>query len=899
MSCLHKKILSSLAVVNIIVSVIAGTGLTVSADDTTSTNISSYQDLISLFGNNETLPKNISNNLVLLNDIIVPSGKEPLGSVKVGAVANTSQDLTDAKANVLNYNTANPQQAIPAPPYYKWMAENDFTNKADTTVIKEYLDSGLVTFTGTLDGKGHKIIGLSDSLFVDINGATVKNIGFDDVTSTNNILAKTATNSNMTNCYAHSKAVNPVIALNGLNTDNEVYQCNSLRTRYEFDPQSSTYKILTMPEYDGTAYKITNAEEFNNIASVINKSVYCEGTDKYNSQKYSLQNDISATVPLTTWGIDDNNAFTGSFDGQGYIISSTSNPMLFGYIYGNTALIKNLGVHIGEISGNTTDEYVGGIAGNAQNQSTIQDCYFVGKATSSKFGGIVGALDNSTIRSCYTRTLSEVGGGLVNKINAGKLYNCYTTQGAAVVSVENANNNEFNKCYCSSSSNGISGITVTSVADMQKPNFIPKINTSIAAPQYVYMNQQTPALTGIGEGKNPGTEPIDYYTVTITPPPAGCIFKVYDGTSYLNNGDKVAKGTTLSFSQQNTVGYVFRSYKVNDFTYPNSTYQVNADVTVAADFNVIEVYTITVKASKGGTVSPTDTSIKVNKGDTYTFTIIPDSGYKIKSVDYSGAGITNSGKYYTTSIMIKNTNLDVDFISKSENVTNVEVGNKGNIVSVKSTLDVIDIINENYGNTFKAPLSASNMLEDNVLEAIRGEAVTLILEGKDYSWSIYGKSVTSSLKSINMEVVMNGGTIPDKYLNLVKKFKDQVQLQLKHSGPFPFSAELKFNVGQEQAGRYANLFYFNPSTLTLEKISSSKVDKDGNTSFVFTHASDYVVVMADKALTTQDLSQQAGISENQQLMSDNTKSILYSGVMLLAVIVGAVVVFNIIRKRQD
>ena len=868
-------------------------------------NVSSYSELVTAFSNATVNAKDITDDFVLTADITIPPNAKPLGSVVADSITNPDYTTAQGIVTAYNDNPANAGNLITAPPYYtSLLTSNPLVNNPATPIIDDKLDSGLVTFKGHFDGNGHKISGLSDSLFASIDGASLKNIAFTKVTATANVVAKTAALSTLDNSYAYSLTVTPVTDLTGL-TNSGVFSCTGARTKYEFwtdAADSNKLKILEVPDYSASAYHITTADNWNSVAKLINANTLYDTAKYYSGETYILENDITtamtAASPLITWGIDNTVKFKGIFNGQGYTINAATGKMLFGYT--DKADIRNFGAHIGEVSGNAAADFVGGIVGNAANQTVVTNCYFVGQSTNVKFGGIVGTLDNSTIRNCYSRTTTETGGGLANTANAGKFYNSYTTQGAAIYNTGASNNNEFNNCFASASSSGISGITFTPIADMKKANFIPELNKNISGATYVYMNNQTPGISGIGEGKNPGTAPIEYFKVTITAPVTGCEFKVYDGTKYLKDGDMVAKGTVLTFSQKNTIGYVFRSYKVNDSSYAANQYTVNANTTVAADFNVIEVYTITVKTSKGGTVTPTDATVKVNKGDTYTFKIVPDAGYKIKSVNYSGAAIVKSGDYYTTSIMITNTNLDVAFISKSENVTNVEVGQNGNIVSVKSTLDIIDIIDENYGNIFKAPLSATKMVEDNVLAAIKGKDITLILDGGTYTWTIYGKSITSADKSINMEVKLEEGTIPDKYLNQVSAFQDRKQFQLKYDGAFPFTAKLTLNVGEKQAGRYANLLYYNPNKLNLEIVASSKIDKNGNTAFDFNHASEYIIVMADKSLTRADLSQAAGSFQNSSpLLSGTRSSMIIAAFLLIAAVAGAGVVFTIIKKHQD
>ena len=53
----------------------------------------------------------------------------------------------------------------------------------------------------------------------------------------------------------------------------------------------------------------------------------------------------------------------------------------------------------------------------------------------------------------------------------------------------------------------------------------------------------------------------------------------------------------------------------------------------------------------------------------------------------------------------------------------------------------------------------------------------------------------------------------------------------------------------KNAGLYANLFYYNEQTGELEFISAGQIDSDGNVELVFTHASDYTIVVDTKSMS--------------------------------------------------
>lgn len=73
------------------------------------------------------------------------------------------------------------------------------------------------------------------------------------------------------------------------------------------------------------------------------------------------------------------------------------------------------------------------------------------------------------------------------------------------------------------------------------------------------------------------------YTVTIEEPANGTI-TVTTGTSTLTSGSTVAEGTVISIAATAAAGYQLVGVKVNGTTLAGSSYTVNSDVTVTADF---------------------------------------------------------------------------------------------------------------------------------------------------------------------------------------------------------------------------------------------------------------------------------------------------------------------------
>ena len=186
--------------------------------------------------------------------------------------------------------------------------------------------------------------------------------------------------------------------------------------------------------------------------------------------------------------------FTGSFDGQDHTISnliintSDDTQGLFGYIFGASCIVKNLGLLNVDITGGqivgglvgffigstvqkchvtgiiSGDRNVGGLVGT--NAGYLQDCYFSGSVNSDNHvGGVVGNNVGATgvVKTCYaTGNVSgdkDIIGGVVGYNEAATVQRCYfsgNVSGDSYVGgvVGNSNGSIIQNCYATGSVSG-------------------------------------------------------------------------------------------------------------------------------------------------------------------------------------------------------------------------------------------------------------------------------------------------------------------------------------------------------------------------------------------------------------------------------------------------------------
>ena len=183
-------------------------------------------------------------------------------------------------------------------------------------------------------------------------------------------------------------------------------------------------------------YKIGDYEGLKEFSSIVNN------TDNTVCAVLTADIDAESTLEINDWtpiGNSDN-FYTGTFDGNGHVISglafdgsSFDYSGLFGYV-GSGGTVQNVGLEGGNITGR---DFVGGVAGYID-YGTVTNCYNTGSVTATSsfdyVGGVVGRNDSGTITNCYnTGSVTATGssscaGGVVGRNDCnGSAGNCYNT----------------------------------------------------------------------------------------------------------------------------------------------------------------------------------------------------------------------------------------------------------------------------------------------------------------------------------------------------------------------------------------------------------------------------------------------------------------------------------------
>lgn len=242
------------------------------------------------------------------------------------------------------------------------------------------------------------------------------------------------------------------------------------------------------------------------------------------------------------------------------------------------------------------------------------------------------------------------------------------------------------------------------------------------------------------------------------------------------------------------------------------------------------------EGSTENTGNTTNEGSTENTGNTTNGESTGNTGNTVNEESAGNTGSTTSGENVSSN---QGTNTKQN-VSGSVTITANDVW--------KNVADRISTIPEK--GTLNVNMDAQTVVPKEFLSSLRGQDKTVVFAlGNGMKWSINGKTITADMTDIDLGVSLNAGNIPADTLNRIAQGRDVIKLSLAYDGEFHCEATLTAPVGTAYAGKYANLYYYNPGTGKMEFISSGQIGADGNVALKFTHASDYAIVIDNEAVT--------------------------------------------------
>ena len=217
----------------------------------------------------------------------------------------------------------------------------------------------------------------------------------------------------------------------------------------------------------------------------------------------------------------------------------------------------------------------------------------------------------------------------------------------------------------------------------------------------------------------------------------------------------------------------------------------------------------------------------------------------VGTYDITASGVSSEGNYtyvYTNGVLEVLVEDEAPFI----------MGDDG-----KMGWDAIsdEIEDANKGDTIVVDMNGATVVPGDIIEEARDKGITIsFVLDNGLTWTIDGSTVTDGdISNINFDTTVEDennplNNIPVDVINGVTGEKATIEVNLTYSGNFGFTAVLKANLGSDNAGYYANLYYYNPTTGKLEYVCADVIASNGEAELSFTHASDYLIVIDDEDL---------------------------------------------------
>ena len=223
------------------------------------------------------------------------------------------------------------------------------------------------------------------------------------------------------------------------------------------------------------------------------------------------------------------------------------------------------------------------------------------------------------------------------------------------------------------------------------------------------------------------------------------------------------------------------------------------------------------------------------------------------------------------------------------------------------------VLKEVEGSSVRVDMNGARVVPGDVLQAIKGKDITYVFDiGNGITWSINGGSIISdNIKDIDFEVVTGMNTIPADIISSIVGEDYALNLSLAYHGTFGFTAILNINLNKENAGHYANLYYYNEQIGELEFIESGKIDEDGNAKLTFTHASEYIIVVSKESMDGSSIGSKQEVEDNEK-MDNKTENkmdtpikekgwnpLWFMVIGTIIILIGGVAVFSVNRKKEE
>lgn len=196
-------------------------------------------------------------------------------------------------------------------------------------------------------------------------------------------------------------------------------------------------------------------------------------------------------------------------------------------------------------------------------------------------------------------------------------------------------------------------------------------------------------------------------------------------------------------------------------------------------------------------------------------------------------------------------------------------------------------------------MEGTSQVPGDFIQELKGQNADVVFElDNGITWTINGNTVTGDHIDIDLHVDVNSHNIPTDVVEELAKDKEVIQISLAHNGEFGCQPVLTLPMSNEQAGKYANLYYYNEKTGIMEYMASGLIGEDGKVELRFVHASEYAVVIDTQMQGFEDT---VSIGDSKtpltQILTKNS-AIIYI-IVVAGIVLGVLAICYGMRKKEE
>ncbi len=310
------------------------------------------------------------------------------------------------------------------------------------------------------------------------------------------------------------------------------------------------------------------------------------------------------------------------------------------------------------------------------------------------------------------------------------------------------------------------------------------------------------------------------------------------GTITPSGSVRVAYGGTLIVSISLNEGYQLKSVIVDGkdvgtssvVTVKDIVKDIDIDVTVVSE--KLRTFTITSSSSAGGSISPSGT-VTADEGDSVTFTITPNSGYRLSSLIIDGSSVSYSGRTYTFSKVSENHTISAVFAVKptptpptpTKTLDSISLSGTPTEVTVNQTVSTTGMVvtahwsdgseSQVTGYTI-SPTSFPTAGSNTVTVMYEGKTATFNINVKEQEFAVTFKADTGGSVSPTSVTVVKG-TVP-------KISGDSLKFGSVTVTPSPISKNYLFGSWSRSDGSAVDAQITGNVTFTTSFLTLSKIE---------------------------------------------------------------------------